>query len=427
MKKISLLALATVFGLNLMAQKSNVVVFSEDGDSFYAYLNGVKQNTTAQSNVRITGIPGQAASLRIVFANSGYEPVKKNLMLDPTDMEHTIKLKKDKKGAIKMQYFGSVAIAQSTSTAPAMAYTATEVPANNATTVSNTGNTGTVDNSGTYTVNTQVNDMSGTQSVNTTSSSGTGTYSTNAQVSDPAMNGSTQTVTTTTTTNSSTTGTNGNDNVNLSIGVGANGMNMNVNVSGSGTGDMNSGNVSMNTGMNVNGSTTSSQTVTTTTTTTSSSSSGTYSNTTYNTTDPNANNATYNTNTTYNTTATTDPNVNNSNYNTTTYNNTTSTTSGGCFYAMDDVSFAKMKSSVEKVDFSDTRMSTAKTATRNNCLSTDQVKTIMDLFDMDDDKLEYAKFAYDYTMDKNNFYTLGEALDFDTNKNALNQFIESKR
>jgi hypothetical protein len=419
MKKISFFALATLFGLNLMAQKSNVVVFSEDGDAFYAFLNGIKQNTTAQSNVRITDIPGQAASLRIVFANSGDEPVKKNLMLDPTGMEHTLKLKKDKKGAIKMQYFGSVDIAQSTSTAPAVAYTATEAPVNTAT--ANTGSTGTVDNSSTYTMNTQVDNpsMSGTQN---TSTSGNGTYSVNTQVSDPTMSGSTQTVTTTTTTNSSTTGTNGNENVNLSIGVGANGMNMSVNVSGSGTGDMNSGNVSMNTGMNMNGTATTSQTVTTTTTT-SSSSSGTYSNTTYSNTDPAYNNATYNTNTTYNTT--TDPNTSS----TTTYNNTTtaSAASGGCFYAMDDASFAKMKSTVEKVDFSDTRMSTAQTATRNNCLSTDQVKTMMDLFDMDDDKLAYAKFAYDYTLDKNNFYTLGEALTFDGNKNALNQFIESKR
>lgn len=99
---------------------------------------------------------------------------------------------------------------------------------------------------------------------------------------------------------------------------------------------------------------------------------------------------------------------------------------GGCVIAMHGADFSKMKQSVESKPFSDTKMSTAKLATKNSCLSTGQVKEICKLFSMDEDKLTYAKYAYDYCVDKNNFYTVSEVFSFSSTTDDFNQFLESK-
>lgn len=414
MKKIYLLFAAALFSFNLLAQKSNIVVFSEDGESFYAFLNGVKQNATAQSNVKITDVPGQGANLRLVFANSSDQPIKQDLYFVDAGQEHTIKVKRDKKGALKMKYFGAVPLSESTSSAPVVAYTPTDA------TATSTGTTNTNTNT-----NTNTSTNTGTTTNTTTNPVVTETYNTNTQVKDPGMNGTV--TTTTTTTNTQTTGNaGGGENINMNVGVGTNGFNMNVSVSGSGTGEninMNTGmntngteNVNMNTGVSTNGSENVNMNVnmsgmgdphTTTTTSTTS--------TTYSSSSSSSGSGNY--------TGTT--NVDNSAYNTTSTTGT-ATTANGCTFAADGVSFGKMKKTIESANYSDTKMSTAKTATKNNCLSTEQVKEIMGLFNMDEDKLEYAKFAYNYTVDKNNFYQLGEAFNYSGTKEELNDFINSK-
>ena len=86
-------------------------------------------------------------------------------------------------------------------------------------------------------------------------------------------------------------------------------------------------------------------------------------------------------------------------------------------------SFTKMKESIEAKPFSDTKMSTAKVATKNNCLSVNQVKEIAKLFSMDEDKLTYAKFAYNYCIDKANYYQVGDVFSFSTTTDELNEFL----
>src|ERR1051325_3355185 len=80
----------------------------------------------------------------------------------------------------------------------------------------------------------------------------------------------------------------------------------------------------------------------------------------------------------------------------------------GCAAPMSQNNFNQMKQSVESKPFSDTKMSTAKIATKNSCLSAAQISEICKLFSMDDDKLAYAKYAYSYCVDRNNYYRVGE-------------------
>ncbi len=71
---------------------------------------------------------------------------------------------------------------------------------------------------------------------------------------------------------------------------------------------------------------------------------------------------------------------------------------------MNTDTYEKAKTRIDDTPFSDAKLSTAKLATKNACMTSEQIKGICSLLGMDDDKLAYAKFAYDFCYDKNNFY-----------------------
>lgn len=98
----------------------------------------------------------------------------------------------------------------------------------------------------------------------------------------------------------------------------------------------------------------------------------------------------------------------------------------GCTFAMSNSDFSAAKASVNKQSFSDSKMKTAKQFTKANCLSVNQIKEIMNLFSFDDDKLEYAKYAYDYCVDKNKYFMLAEEFSFSSSSDSLNDYIDGK-
>jgi hypothetical protein len=98
----------------------------------------------------------------------------------------------------------------------------------------------------------------------------------------------------------------------------------------------------------------------------------------------------------------------------------------GCTKAISASDFEAGKKSIKSQSFADTQLKVAKTFTKNNCLSVAQIKEIMSLFSFEQNKLEYAKFAYDYCVDKKNYYQLSEAFSFSSSADELNEFLESK-
>ncbi|MBL7902733.1 MAG: DUF4476 domain-containing protein [Bacteroidia bacterium] len=325
MKKTTTLFLFLMMGLFSLAQdKINLVIFSEDGYTFYAYINGVKQNNKPESNVKVTGLSPNV-SLRIEFEDKAKPQLKQNMAMEP-GFEHTVRIKEDSKKQLKLRYFGQTALNDpGNAGAATVAYHSTET----------TGDNGTA--------------------VNQTTSSG-GSVS--------------QTTVTTTTTQ-----------VNTNTNVDPNNVAVNVNMAGVG--------ISMNvSGMeNMSGGTLNSTSSTTVTTTSSSSS---------------------NTNSKSEAASTNAPVAK----------------STGCSTAMGSADFSKLKQSVEAKPFSDTKMSTAKVATKNACLSVNQIKEICSLFSMDEDKLAYAKYAYDYCTEKGNYYQVGDVFSFSSSTDELNAFLE---
>ncbi len=91
-----------------------ITVFSEDGDKFYLILNGVKQNPTPQTNVRVDGLPNEFYNSKVIFEDQSKGEISKNI---PTKdaatgqfAEVTYKIKKTKDGELKMRYFGATPV-----------------------------------------------------------------------------------------------------------------------------------------------------------------------------------------------------------------------------------------------------------------------------------------------------------------------------
>jgi len=319
-KQLFILAGFFLLSFSINAQSNvNLVIFSEDGDPFYAYINGVKQNNTAETNVKFTNLTPNI-SLRIEFENKALPQLKQNMALE-AGYEHTARIKRDPKKQLKLRYFGMV-------------------PLNEA-------------SSGMNTVQYHTAEDSNTSSGNNTS------YNT-----DPNTNSSSTTI--------SQTGSSNNKDGTVSININMPGMNMNVNA------------------VDPNYNTTTSTTVT--------SSSSSYNSNQNHTSENNS----------HNTATTSKPNPKND---------------PTCQVAMNQASFQKMKESIESKPFSETKMSTAKVATQNACLSVSQIKTIASLFSMDEDKLMYAKYAYDHCVDKANYYLVSEVFTFSGTTDELNEFL----
>lgn len=102
------------------------------------------------------------------------------------------------------------------------------------------------------------------------------------------------------------------------------------------------------------------------------------------------------------------------------------TTTAGCSRAMDQASFASAKKSIEDKGFDDTRLTLAKQVVKSNCMSSAQIKQVMEVFGFEETKLEFAKYAYDYCTDKNNYYMINDAFSFSTSIDDLNTYLESK-
>jgi hypothetical protein len=126
---------------------------------------------------------------------------------------------------------------------------------------------------------------------------------------------------------------------------------------------------------------------------------------------------------------------------TTTTTTSTSTTTGGqsdvyvmpgysgpvgCSWPMNDGEFSEVKSSITSKTFEDSKLTIAKQVTRSRCMTASQVKELAALMDFEQTKLDFAKYAYDYTFDIGNYYKVNDVFDFETSIDELNRYITSR-
>ncbi len=97
-----------------------------------------------------------------------------------------------------------------------------------------------------------------------------------------------------------------------------------------------------------------------------------------------------------------------------------------CYVPMDSRAFEDVKKSILNKDSEDDRLIVAKQIVRTRCLSSSQMLAMAKIFDFEASRLDFAKFAYDYTTDPQNYYLVNEAFDFSESIRMLDEYIQSK-
>jgi hypothetical protein len=130
MKKIILSFIASAMVFTAMAQiKSNLILFTDNGEKFTAIMNGLRMNDDPATHVKLTDLTGEFYKLKVIFADPSLGEKTFNLNLSMNlGMETTCNITKNKKGEYVLRYMGSVPIAEAS---PAPAGTKTVVYSEN--------------------------------------------------------------------------------------------------------------------------------------------------------------------------------------------------------------------------------------------------------------------------------------------------------
>lgn len=95
--------------------------------------------------------------------------------------------------------------------------------------------------------------------------------------------------------------------------------------------------------------------------------------------------------------------------------------------AMSDAELQTLLTTMKGVSFEEKMIDVAKSATKNRWVTTQQVRQMLDLFSFEKNKLDLAKYLYDFSSDKNNYYTLVSAFNFSANQKELTDYIKNHK
>lgn len=98
-----------------------------------------------------------------------------------------------------------------------------------------------------------------------------------------------------------------------------------------------------------------------------------------------------------------------------------------CRIPMTSSSFEAARGTLQNNKFEDNKLSLAKQIIADNCMTTTQIETICRLFSFDDSRLEFAKYAYAYCTDPQNYFKLNNVFSFESSKSALNDYVSGVR
>jgi hypothetical protein len=110
MKKIYILLATLVLSISAFAQNSgNLIVFSEDGLKFYLVLNGIRQNESPLTNVKVVDLNQPYYSAKIIFEDTKQPNIEKKYLAitdaDKNFQEVTYKIKRNNKLENVLRFF----------------------------------------------------------------------------------------------------------------------------------------------------------------------------------------------------------------------------------------------------------------------------------------------------------------------------------
>lgn len=94
---------------------------------------------------------------------------------------------------------------------------------------------------------------------------------------------------------------------------------------------------------------------------------------------------------------------------------------------MDASSFEQFKAMLRNEKFDNSRLALAKQTVTANMFTSAQVKELVSLFSFDEGRLDMAKFAYKYTVDRNNYFSIYDSFSFSSSKEELARYIRDYR
>lgn len=449
-----LITLSLLFiGLTTFAQNVSMTIFNNSGQQFFVVMNGIRQNSLPQTNVKIGGMTTGSYEIKLIFADGKTGDINKKIYVDAAGNYLARVVFKGKKS--KLQYFGVTDNNQMPAGGTDIQYRPNDqsVYSDQSVGLNTNGQSGTVNQSG---QNTQGSGQSTTLQ--------SGTVGTTTTIPDPNIPNGTQTTTTTSGSQSGTIGSgttvtdpnnpNGQMGMNININIqdptmngGVGGVSTSTSTSGTGTGNggmsttttvSDPNNPNGNFGVNMNVSGTGLGNATSTTTTTSSSTitqNGQVVEDTYN----------YNqsTSVTQNgqTTTTTQSSQSGNNgqgagsaqismnggngTSASTQGNGTNTANGySCTSVLvdGDAFVTRLKNETFDAD----KRAMIETELKMQCVSADQAYKIINGLTFPEDRLEMSKFLYDRMTDRVNGGRLVELLNFDMDKEEFQTYMKTK-
>ncbi len=353
---------------NLFAQNSNLIIFSDSGEEFTMYLNGVQQNQKPAANVKASSLNADFYKVRIQFNNKSIPTLDKSVWFETKGMEYTFSITQKKNGKYVLRPVSQIAIQEHPSNA-GFNESNYEEPEANSTVIhaEPTGERPSPEKTG-ISMNVSANSMD--VSANDDEEKGEVNMQFNI---DESTNTETTTITT----------TNGSPE----------GLHVNMDIQGN---EMDE-NIQINMSIQAEGS----ETYTTTTTTT----------TTTSTTTSSSNNSSGN-NEYYEELAT--------------ESNETQYSNGNCTFPMGSADFEDALSSIKNKTFDDDKMTVAKQIARSKCLTSEQIRDILKAIDYEDSRLEFAKYAYDFAYDPDNYYKVNDGFEFEMTIEELDEYLQNK-
>lgn len=391
---LTFLCLSTLF-----YAQSTLTIFNNGGQQFFVILNGIKQNSIAQTNVSISGINNGSYSVKLIFADGKTKDIDKNFFLEEPSYVTTRVVFKKGKG--KLQLIGMEPAKNQTPADNIVVYRPSNTAVySDAAVISNTNTTINQQQSNGQT---QVNSTSGQINTNT-NVSGTNSHSTSEQINmnvGTNVNGTqmgTNTSIQVTETQSTQTSTSGNPNMqgeNINV-------NMNINVQDPTMTGQGGANVSINMSGTGNGTQTQQETINQTTTITTS---GTQSGTQIGRNQQQVSNQVQ-----------TQTNVVNSNTNS---NNTTTVVTCKNILGNEKALVDDLKT----MTFDEDKKEIVVQDLANHCLTASQAYKIIEVFTFEADRLELAMFMYDRMIDKDSARNLLPLFTFDATKMEFREYI----
>jgi hypothetical protein len=95
----------------------------------------------------------------------------------------------------------------------------------------------------------------------------------------------------------------------------------------------------------------------------------------------------------------------------------------GCVRTADNTAISNITNSINGKSFASDKLKTAETFLKNTCVTTEQVKVLVKLFNFEGDKLSFAKTAFGRCVDKENYYMVADEFTFSSSSEELMEFI----